>query len=49
MRDANKKNQFVTNLHFFHQAKLAQLVERLGLDPEARVRIAVEVKFFNNK
>ena len=44
-----KKNHSVSNLHSFKQGKLAQLVERLGLDLEARVRISVGANFFDNK
>ena len=43
----DKKNPNVLNLQHFQQAKLAQLVERLALDLETRVRIQVGVIFLN--
>ena len=45
--DDNKNNLYVSNLHFYQQGNIAQLVERLALDPEARVRILVRVNFLN--
>jgi hypothetical protein len=47
MQDGNKKNTSVSNLLNFQQAKIAQLVERLALDPEARVRNPEEANFLN--
>ena len=35
--ESNKNNLSISNLHFFQQDRVAQLVERLALDPEARV------------
>ena len=34
-------------LYYFHQARVAQLVEHLALDSEAQVRILVGVNFLN--
>ena len=47
MHDGNKKNTYVSNLINFQQAKIAQLVERLALDPEARVRVPEGANFLN--
>jgi hypothetical protein len=45
--ESNKNNFAISNLHSFQQVRVAQLVEHLDLDPEARVRIPVEVNFLN--
>ena len=47
MHDSNNKNLCASSLHIFQQAQTAQLVEDLGLDPEARVQILVEANFLN--
>ena len=44
--DDNKNNLYVSNLHIYQQGNIAQLVEHLALDPEARVRFSVVVFFF---
>ena len=41
------KNINVSNLLHLYQARIAQLVERLALDLEARVRIPVGANFLN--
>ena len=46
-QESNKNNLAISNLFFFQQPRVAQLLERVANDPETRVRILVGMNFLN--
>ena len=46
-QESNKNNLAISNLLFFQQPRVAQLLERVANDPETRVRILVGMNFLN--